>query len=305
MERDASAEIFYPRLRCCIGGTLMAIFFLGLVSVGPVAAQSMMFDDNFEDGHTEYWSQTMPEPRQWCDCYFSGDCSTGNFCNYGPGGFGIEDICEWATPKPSGTPGAGCDALHEGPWGGAICDGYCSPSSLGSFFGIEDRALVIQGVELWRDALLKPAEAGGGPVDPELSAAALALPFSRDDAAMLLGRYVNDLLILAASRDFYDHFCHFEQGHPDPNLFVDLSGDSCRLAAGRLVVDALVAELREPGSGGEAVAAIPAHCDNWDREFAPRCRGLGALDCLSDRVRGMAELLTTPQKTALERLLAL
>ena len=88
-------------------------------------------------------------------------------------------------------------------------------------------------MQLWAGALLRPAEAGGGPPDPELVETVLALDFASPAVAMNPGRQVNDLFILAGSPGFYDHFCHYEQhpDEPDPALWVDLSDDPCRAAA--------------------------------------------------------------------------
>ena len=59
--------------------------------VGTVTVEGI-FGDPFESGDTMAWSDTTPL-RPSCTCYFSGDCVSGSFCDYGPGGFPVEDIC--------------------------------------------------------------------------------------------------------------------------------------------------------------------------------------------------------------------
>ncbi len=265
---------------------------------GTVTVEGI-FGDEFEVGDDSAWSQGF---RETCTCYFSSDCFSGSFCDYGPGGFGTEDICTWVDNKPDGNPGTGCDLPHTGPWGGPICDGLCTASSLGSRIGREPQSLIQQGVQLWADALLLPAEAGGGPPDPALVEAVLGLGFESPEIAMNLGRQVNDVLILAGSPGFYEHFCHYEQ-HPDepnPDIWVDLSEDACRANAARLAVDALLAELVEPGSGGGFIGQIAKVCGDWQQLFSSPCAaGPKALDCVEQRIEDAAVFIATPRAPVL------
>jgi hypothetical protein len=153
------------RLGRCLPPVLAAVV-LAALAAPPAEAQNDVFDDSFESGDTGAWSSTEPPLLQNCNCYFSNDCTGGHFCFWGPAGPFTEDICGWRVPKPNGTPGVGCDADHDGPWG-AICDGYCTPTSAGSPVGWEDPTLVAEAVRLWGEAMLAPAAAGGGPIDPE------------------------------------------------------------------------------------------------------------------------------------------
>lgn len=294
----AAAYPLPPMLLSCRLRPAAALLAVGLAVLGgaaaPAAAQTPLFGDSFETGDTASWSETEPPIIPNCNCYFSSDCPGGTFCYWGPGGPFTEDVCNWRSPKPQGIPGNGCteDAAAAGP----ICDGFCTPSNLGSRFGHEDPWLLAQGVQLWGDALLLPSQAGGGPVDPALAAQALALDFDSPLTAPLLGRQVADVLVLTVGLEVYDYFCHYENGPETPEFWVDLSDDGCALSAGRLVLEAVIQEILDPGAGEAVIGRIPLYCSDWQGRFGPRCaRGEASLDCLTQRVRETAQYLTTPR----------
>ncbi len=263
---------------------------------GTVTVEGI-FGDGLESGDDSVWA-TSTGLRGDCSCYFSSDCAGGTFCDYGPGGFPEQDICTWVDNKPDGVPGVGCDIPHVGPWGGEICDGLCVASGFGSQIGWENDQTIQLGVHLWADALLLPAEAGGGPPDPTLVEAVMELDFASPNVAMNLGRQVNDLLILAGSPGFYEHFCHYEQ-HPDepnPDIWVDLSNDACRAGAARLAVDALLAELVEAGSGADFIDRIPKLCgDDWRLFSSPCADSPEVLACVQQRIEDAAVFISTPR----------
>ncbi|MEE8523876.1 MAG: plastocyanin/azurin family copper-binding protein [Thermoanaerobaculia bacterium] len=265
-----------------------------ILMTGTITVEGI-FGDFFESGDADSWSSSTLDMLPGCSCYFSGDCAAG-FCDWGV--LTNQDNCIWKQNKPNGVPGAGCDVAYVGPWIGGICDGICSASAQGSRLGWEERALIEEGTRLWAEALLQPAEAGGGPVDPKLAEQAQALAFKTPDAAFALGRQVADLLVVAGIPGFADHFCHFE-GHPgelDPGLWVDLSNDPCRRVSARRAVDALLAELHEPGSGGRHLVNIRVACFDWQGMFAPRCAaGPDALACVAERIANLAVFLNTPR----------
>jgi hypothetical protein len=281
------------RLGRCLPPVLTAVV-LAALAAPPAEAQNEIFDDSFESGDTGGWSSTEPPLLQNCNCYFSNDCTGGHFCFWGPAGPFTEDICGWRVPKPNGTPGVGCDADHDGPWG-AICDGYCTPTSAGSPVGWVDPTLGAVAVPLWGEAMLAPAAAGGGPIDPELAAAAEAIGFASPHVSKMVGREAAAVLALASGFSFYDYFCHWDHGDTDPSWFPSLAGDPCRVAAGRLALEALVAAVRgEPGGVG-AMDQIPIFCPGWPTMFTPTCdAGRDALACARGRVADIAEALTTP-----------
>lgn len=94
---------------------------------------------------------------------------------------------------------------------------------------------------------------------------------------------------------FYDYFCHWEAGDPSLQYVVDLSGDPCRLAAGRLALEALLAEIELPGSGAAVTAEIPLHCSGEELSFGNNCpAGPNALACLTQRIADLGRFLTTP-----------
>ncbi len=235
-----------------------------------------------------------------CTCYFSNDCPSGTFCDYGPGSFSTEDICVWRDIKPDGTVGAGCSIesdLTTGAWTPDICDGVCSASVNGSTIGLEDHNMVTQAIQFWGDAMLNPSEAGGGPVDPTMASRALALNFSVQDVALVVGRQAADALAMAAGEPFHNYFCHYE-GHPEDGNppVVNLAGDSCRVAAGRITINALVSEIQTPGAAKEIMQDILNVCPTtWQQMFATQCdAGPGALACATQFIAAQAHFLRTP-----------
>jgi len=263
-----------------------------LAAAAPAAAQVEVFDDGFEIGTPGRWSSTEPPSLPSCNCYFSGDCS-GSFCDYGV--LNLEDNCTYAVPKPQGVPGEGCYEDHPGPFQLGICDGHCTSSASGSTLGGLDPAILAEGVGLWSESVLRPSEAGGGPVDPDLAAAALALPIG-EEQSIILGRQVASLISETAGIGFYDYFCHFEAGDPSARWYVDLSVDKCRLMAGRLSAEALASELIAPGSGAPILDGIAAYCPAGLPSFGAGCdAGPEALTCLDARVRDLVVFLTTPR----------
>ncbi len=232
-----------------------------------------------------------------CDCYFSSDCAAGQFCDWGSQGFTVEEDCWWRVPKPLGDVGFGCDTEYVG-GPGPICDGYCTASRNGSAVGAETAEVLVSAVGLWADALIIPSARGGGPVDAQFANAALALPYARAASAMELGRHTADLLSMASDFGFYDYFCHYEAYPDDPDQFVDLTGDTCRVNAARLAVWALQAEIGGTGTAQEYIAQIADYCsvEQWSGLFEPRCKpSYDALECFAGEVVAMAEYLTTPR----------
>lgn len=243
---------------------------------------------------------TGADPNQPpCTCYFSGDCPGGTFCNYGPGNFSTEDICVWRDVKPDGTVGAGCSResdLTTGAWTPDICDGVCTASEEGSSIGFENQALVAQTIAVWGEAMINPSAAGGGPVDPVLAAQATSFAFNVDDTALVIGRQTADALAMSAGEPFHNYFCHFE-GHPEDKNppVVDLAGDTCRITAGQLTVQALVSELQTPGTAPAIMKNIPNACPNWQQMFGTQCvAGPGALNCAIQFIQAQAHFLRTP-----------
>ena len=251
---------------------------------------------------------TGTDPEQPpCTCYFSNDCPSGSFCNYGPGSFATEDICVWRDIKPDGVVGAGCSIesdLTTGAWTPDICDGVCSPAGLGSPIGFENTALVAETIEYWGAAMLDPSEAGGGPVDPVLAARALDMPFSGDNVPFVIGRQTADALAMAAGEPFHYYFCHYE-GHPEDEdqPVVNLAGDSCRVAAGRITIRALAEELKSPGAARRIMPEIEKVCPTqWQSLFLTQCEaGPGALACAIEFIAAQAHFLRTPSIEPLEQ----
>ncbi len=268
---------------------------VGQGMVGTIVVEGI-FGDGLEAGNVAAWSgESTALPN--CHCYFSGDCAgVGEFCNWGI--LTQENNCLWRENKPNGVPGAGCDVDFPGvDWTSGICDGICTQSSLGSALGLEDRGLVARGVYFWGEALLRPAEAGGGEVDAELSQQALTLPFEGGEhAAWILGRQVGDLLGTLGVEGIDHQYCHYEShpGEPSPTL-PDVSTNLCLATAARLAIDALVAEIYQPGSAYRVLEDL-ADCGQPELNlFGDRCpAGTDNLSCAARRIAAAAEFLTTP-----------
>ena len=274
--------------------TGLALFVALTLLALPAGAQlDPVMEDDFESGDPlTQWSSYTDSGIPACDCYFSGDCPAGMFCDWGT--LTQEDTCFWVEVKPNGTVGAGCDEPHIGGWTAGICDGICAPTNLGSLLGGEPADLVSKAVQLWAESMLVPAADGGGEPLEDLAEAALALEFSGDDVSMLIGRETANLLFQTTDLGFYDHFCHYEAGKPvTPDLYVDLSGDSCRQQIGWLTAEALAAEILRPGAAGAILAQIAGHCSDWQQRFAPRCEGESALACLTGEIEDKAHYLST------------
>ncbi|MBT8144930.1 MAG: hypothetical protein KJO55_09535 [Gammaproteobacteria bacterium] len=251
---------------------------------------------------------TATDPEQPpCNCYFSGDCAAGSFCDYGPGGFTVEDICVWRGEKPEGTPDWGCSFevnAGTGGWPPGVCDGRCVSATEGSFIGFENQALIGQTLNVWAQAMIEPSAAGGGPVDSQLANVATAIQFEGQGVPLMLGRHAADALAMAAGEPFHLYFCHYE-GHPedlDPPV-VNLAGDSCRIEAGYLTVQALAAEIEEPGAAPAIMAGIVDICPDWQNMFGTQCdAGPDALKCATNFVQAQAHFLRTPRLDALDPL---
>ena len=234
-----------------------------------------------------------------CTCYFSGDCPSGTFCDYGPGSYPTEDICAWRDIKPNGEVGAGCSIesdLTTGAWTPSICDGVCKPFTNGSTIGREKADVIAQSIQIWGDAMINPSAAGGGPVDAALAEQALTTQFSAEGVPMVLGRQTADALAMAAGEPFHNYFCHWE-GHPDDGNppVVNLAGDTCLVTSGRLTIEALAAEIKSPGSAPEIMKGITQVCPNWQQMFSTQCApGPGALNCAIRFIQAQAYFLSTP-----------
>ena len=234
-----------------------------------------------------------------CTCYFSGDCPSGTFCDYGPGSYITEDICVWRDIKPNGQVGTGCSIesdLTTGAWTPSICDGVCKAFTNGSTIGREKADMIAQSISIWGDAMINPSAAGGGPVDAALAEQALTTQFSAVGVPMVLGRQTADALAMAAGEPFHNYFCHWE-GHPDDGNppVVNLAGNTCLVTAGRLTIEALAAEIKSPGSAPEIMKGITQVCPNWQQMFSTQCApGPGALNCAIRFIQAQAYFLSTP-----------
>lgn len=266
-------------------------FFNGNVTVTGV------FADGLESGSSLTWDLSVPDFH--CTCYFSGDCNSGDFCNWGV--LTQEDNCEWTLNKPNGVVGAGCDVLYPGVgWIGGICDGVCQPAAAGSLPGAENRALIREAIGHWTSSMLVPSmRPGGGPLDDGFARKALDLPFAHPESALQIGRQVADLLMLSGVPEFYLYFCRWESynggvEHHPPGANPDLSGQRCRAAFAQQLADALAAEVDTPGAGRALLAARPGICAGTGETLGGHRCADGSLDCLSDHVANLAVYLTTP-----------
>ncbi|MHC5110264.1 MAG: hypothetical protein ACYTHJ_10340 [Planctomycetota bacterium] len=188
-----------------------------------------------------------------CDCYFSGDCNPGMFCDYG--NLGNEDTCFWRLPKPQGNVGTGCDEIFND-WG--QCDGACTPSTLTQVFTFEDPETLAAGISLWGQAV-NAASNGGGLPDADIVNRIHNLPYQDPDTVNRLGKIVIELMMITRGEKSLS-FPGFEGFQSDDIQFIDVSGDACKMLAGNVVINALVAEIGQRGSGGMIMNDLPTAC---------------------------------------------
>jgi hypothetical protein len=102
--------------------------------------------------------------------------------------------------------------------------------------------------------------------------------------------------MLAGVPQLYMHFCRWEANPdvPDPSLWPDLSAERCRAALVGVLADALAAEIGSPGAGAAILADRPGVCQGSSAVFGGGSCPDGEAACVSGRVAGLAELLTTP-----------
>ncbi|MHC5109138.1 MAG: hypothetical protein ACYTHJ_04575 [Planctomycetota bacterium] len=213
-----------------------------------------------------------------CDCYFSGDCNSGEFCNWG--NLSIEDSCFWRQPKPQGVVGANCDQDYND-WG--QCDGICSASAATTLFSEEPVDQLIGGVALWAAAFNEASSGGGGFVDPLVITEAESLAYTSPEIFDYLGKVVIEALLISRGED-YIIFPKTDMHRTEDVAVEALGDDNCRARAGNVALEILLAEMAEAGSGAGLLDQLPAGC--LDNELLTRvCGGSGdPLSCLYGRL---------------------
>ncbi len=220
-----------------------------------------------------------------CNCYFSGDCSGGAFCNWG--NLAIEDTCFWRLPKPQGAPGAGCDEVYDD-WG--QCDGICDSGGSDSVFDGEDPVSLIKGVQYWAGAIGEAAQTGGGFLSEQIVSDLAELRFEHQFVHIALGRSTIEALMYARGYSF----AILPDGRrvfPDD---VAIQADANRAGAARaaeFIVQTLVAEMREEGAGRTFFMEIdPASLDS--DMLAMVCGGADdTLGCVYGRIADMGRFI--------------
>ncbi len=201
-----------------------------MIVVGLVAVVLLGFSDRA-------LAQSCP-----CNCYFSGDCPGGQFCNWGS--LPVEDTCFWRTPKPQGVPGANCDQDYDN-WG--QCDGICDGGG-SSIFEREDDALLVQAAASWAAAINDAAKSGEGFPRQALVQNLEAIPLKQPTALIAVGRVVIETMMYARGIDF----AVMPEGRTlfaaDVAVQPDKPDKAVAQAAG-LLMKILFAEIREAGSG--------------------------------------------------------
>lgn len=220
-----------------------------------------------------------------CDCYFSGDCVSGQFCNWGS--LPVEDSCFWRQPKPQGVIGAGCDQDFNN-WG--QCDGICTGSASAGMFSEEDVPLLIQGVELWSEAFVEAAANGHGQLSDGLIQEIELLPFRSLEAPNDLGRIVIEIMMMARDEDFFvfPQFADFESKDVQVS---GVSSNACDDTVSQLAVAGLAAEIGLAGSGAELIEQVPTHCLAGELLSRICADGLDARTCLYDRIQAFGEAI--------------
>ncbi|MGB0714606.1 MAG: hypothetical protein ACPGXK_01935 [Phycisphaerae bacterium] len=225
-------------------------------------------------------AQTCP-----CDCYFSGDCNPGQFCDYG--NLSIEDSCFWRQPKPFGSVGAGCQDVFND-WG--QCDGICTGNAQTQIFSFEEPSMLMEAVALWGEAFTVSAAQGGGSPLPELVAQIRNMPWSDEKSANRTGKVVVELMILTLGEKSVV-FPGFEGFQSEDMQILDLSDDFCRIQTGNAAISALLGEMRGAGMGADAFDMMRIDCLD-QRMLARVCSGFDTGDCLYTRIQDFAQVLT-------------
>lgn len=220
-----------------------------------------------------------------CNCYFSGDCSGGAFCNWG--NLSIEDTCFWRLPKPQGSPGAGCDQDYND-WG--QCDGICDGGGSGSIFGGEDPDSLVKGVQHWAGAIGEAAESGGGFLGGQIASDLAALHFENQFVHIALGRSTIEALMYARGSDF----AILPDGRrvfPD-DVAIQPDPDRAGVAdSAERILQTLIAEMREEGAGRPIFAEIDGSTLDSDM-LSMVCGGAeNTLDCVYGRIADMGRFI--------------
>lgn len=225
-----------------------------------------------------------------CDCYFSSDCASGQWCNWGS--LSVEDSCWWRRPKPQGQVGANCDEDY-GDWG--QCDGKCTssaapnqPGGPGSAIANERPEMILAGIQSWADAFADAGLGGGGAPSGDAVTAIHAMPFNDLNITYGLWRFTSEMLILAAGPDALRPPTA-DAEHPE-YVVRDFSRDEAALRNFRLVIAALAAEIEELGSGrrildGVELSALDAAM------FERICTSSDLRDCLYVRVQDLGQFI--------------
>jgi hypothetical protein len=223
-----------------------------------------------------------------CNCYFGTDCETGDFCNWG---FLLEeDSCWWRKPKPPGGVGSGCNRDH-GSYG--RCDGKCMPvggASAGkSVVGGETTDDLLVGVAAWGRALTDISLAGGGTPTPEWSRRIAAIDFDNPTVSYGLWRMVVEVLMLSRGETYVSF-------PPDDAYSLwevavgDLRGEPAARRNGDVAIRALLAEIREKGTGRKILERIDVTA--LDRAFYGRfCDSPDLRACLYERIADMGAVI--------------
>jgi hypothetical protein len=220
-----------------------------------------------------------------CDCYFSSDCESGNFCNYGD--LSIEDSCWWRQPKPRGAIGAGCvDDFDD--WG--RCDGICTPSRLGmTLVGAEVTEDLSRGIDLWLRAFTETSLTGGGTPAMETLHRIETIGFENPTMSYGLWRMAIETMALSRGEAYLLEPATGTYSLTDVGV-ADLRGDHVRLRNGQLAGAALLAEIEQAGAGRDFVARIDESALDADL-YGRICPSGDRLACLYERIADMGEVL--------------
>lgn len=221
-----------------------------------------------------------------CDCYWNTDCETGNICSFGD--LFVEDICWWRTPKPDGVPGANCDGDFNNI---GRCDGKCIPhgSQADGSAGSATKHELLRETAMWGHAYTDVSIKGGGlPTAPwmkRIESVGLTDPLSRHVA----WRMAAEVLILSRGADYLllpakDVYERVEVG------VRDLSDRPGAVRNGRLAMQALLAEIDEPGTGRRFVDAIDLSAIDADL-IGRVCLGEDPRACLHARIADMSSVV--------------
>lgn len=231
-----------------------------------------------------------------CTCYYTYDeeCPKGFVCteNWDPIG------C--IRMKPKGGAWAGKCNVKDEQKKVRPCDATCTEKK-GTVCTGQDAVEIANTLDLWRQAMTRPAEQGGGLIDPGLTAQARAAALS---AACIeyLGWRTLAVLELCRGHEITDHT---DPDHDalEEHVLANLAGDTCRIESGNLCLQAIESGVTQGAAAVDPIVdRIPGVCPDGLplASPGPGYENVSPLDAVKDRLRTTVGGLQAPTPTPTE-----